>query len=114
MNTIAHLHTETGRIILPKRARHPQHYVNGKRVASHVIDGRMAFGLQLHSLIRLQDARLMQGVAEAECKAAAPVAATTRRSHEEMAGTVQFVKDLVGALILAAIGYLAFTLAFAL
>ena len=90
MNTTAHIHPDTGRIILPKSKRldHRQDpFCRRKRVL--VTDGRLAFALRWRK-------------------------SEARRAHEELAGTVQFVKDLVGGLILAALGYLAFRLAFAL
>lgn len=95
MNTTAHIHPDTGRIILPKSKRldHRQDpFCRRKRVL--VTDGRLAFALRWRDHLRRKS--------------------EARRAHEELAGTVQFVKDLVGGLILAALGYLAFRLAFAL
>lgn len=92
MNT-ARIHPETGRIILPKSKR-PLSRALRYASAALVTDGRLAFALRWRDHFRRKS--------------------EARRAHEELAGTIQFVKSLVGALILAALGYVALHLAFAL
>jgi hypothetical protein len=92
MNT-TRIHPETGRIMLPKSKR-PLPRALRYASAALVTDGRLAFALRWRDHFRRKS--------------------ESRRAHKELTESVQLVKDVVGALILTALGYVALHLAFAL